>query len=76
MSAHKIDGFTPISSGHIDGAKYNSMDRKMTVRFQNGYHYTVHGFSPEDYQDFMNAPSQGSQWHAVIKKNFHIERVK
>ena len=76
MSAHKIDGFTAISSGHIDGAKYNSMDRKMTVRFQNGYHYDVHGFSPEDYQDFLNASSQGEHWHRFIKDQYHIERVK
>ena len=76
MSAHKIDGFTPISSGHIDGAKYNSMDRKMTVRFQNGYQYLVHGFSPEDYQDFLNASSQGEHWHQVIKNNYHVERVR
>lgn len=70
------DGFTPISSDHLDGAKYDSMERKMTLRFQNGSHYDVHGVLPEDYQAFLDAPSQGEHFHQVIKNNFHIERVK
>ena len=76
MSTHRFDGFTSISSGHIDGAKYDSSERKMTVRFQNGYQYAVHGVSPEHYQEFMEAPSQGEHFHKVIKDNFHVERVK
>lgn len=76
MPHHSFEGFTPISSDHLDGAKYNSMERKMTVRFQNGYVYDVHGIAPEDFQAFMNAPSQGQYYHAVIKPNYHVERVK
>jgi hypothetical protein len=76
MPSHRFDGFTKIDSGHLDGAKYSSVDRKMTVRFQNGWHYEVHGISPEAYQDFMDAPSQGSQYHTHIKPNYHIERVR
>ncbi len=76
MSAHRFEGFTPISSGHLDGAKYNSMDRVMTVRFQNGWHYDVHGVSPEAYQEFLDAPSQGEHYHSHIKDQYHIERVR
>lgn len=70
------DGFTPISSEHIAGAKYDPTQREMFVKFNNGYVYRVHGATSSDYQQFMDAPSQGRHWHDVIKNNFGIERVK
>jgi hypothetical protein len=70
------DGFTPISSGHMDGAKYDSFEKQLTIRFQNGSHYVVHGVLPRDYEEFMSAPSQGAYYHAVLKQNHEIERVK
>lgn len=76
MAHHAFEGFTPISSDHLDGARYSSLDQMMYVRFQNGYVYAVHGVSPEDFRKFMDAPSQGAHYHAVIKPNYHIERVK
>jgi KTSC domain-containing protein len=76
MPSHKFDGFTPIESDHMDGAKYDSMNRRMTIRYQNGYQYEVHGVSPEHYQEFMDAPSQGEHYHQHIRDNFHVERVK
>lgn len=76
MPHHSFEDFTPLSSGHLDGARYNAMDRVMHVRFQNGYTYAAHGVSPEDYEAFMSAPSQGQHYHSVIKQNFHVERVK
>ena len=76
MPSHKFDGFTKITSDHLDGAKYDSKDRKMTVRFQNGYQYDVHGVSALRYQAFMDAPSQGEHWHTHIKDQYHIERVR
>ena len=75
MSSHKFDGFTSIDSDHLDGAKYDAMQRRMTVRFQNGYQYHVHGISPKDYEAFMDAPSQGEHYH-TLKETHHIERVK
>lgn len=76
MTHHAFEGFTPIKSGHIDGAKYDDLARKMIVRFSNGYHYAVHGVSQEDYQAFMDAGSQGEHYHQILKPNFHIDRVK
>lgn len=70
------DGFAQISSGHLDAVKYDSLEQKMTVRYQNGYHYVVHGILPDDYQAFMDAPSQGEHYHHNIKDNFYIERIK
>jgi hypothetical protein len=70
------DGFTEISSDHLSGAKYNSRAQKMILRYKNGYHYEVSGVSPETYQEFMDAPSQGIHFHQYIKGNYHIERVK
>lgn len=76
MSHHSFEGFTPIDSGHLDGVRYSSMDHKLAVRFKNGYVYEVYGVSPEDHQDFMNAPSQGEHYHRVFKNGYHVERVK
>jgi KTSC domain len=77
MASHRFDGFTKIKgSGHLDGVKYSSMDKKMTVRFSNGYQYIVHGLSPDGYQAFMDAPSHGEHYHQHIIPNHHIERVR
>lgn len=76
MTHHSFEGFTPISSGHMDGAKYDHLTRKMTIRYQNGAVYDVHGVSPEHYQEFMDAPSQGEHYHKFMKDAFHVERVK
>lgn len=76
MAGHRFEGFTPISSAHMDGVKYDSLERKMHIRYQNGYVYTVHGVSQEAYQEFMDAPSQGEHFHANIKDQYHVERVK
>ena len=71
-----LDGFTPISSAHMDGTKYDHSERAMTIRYKNGSQYKVHGVSLDHYQEFMDAPSQGEHYHKYIKDNFHIERVK
>lgn len=76
MTYHAFEGFTPINSGHLDGSKYDHTEQKMTVRYQNGYQYEVHGISHEQYQEFCNALSQGEHYHNFIKGQFHIERVK
>jgi hypothetical protein len=76
MSAHRFDGFTKISSDHLDGVKYDSTQRKMTVRFSNGYVYDAHGVSADSYKAFMDAPSQGKHWHTHIKDQYHVDRVR
>ena len=76
MAAHRFEGFTKIDSGHLSGAKYDSLHRKMTVRFSNGYIYEVHGISADSYQQFLNAPSHGEHYHNNIKDNYHIERIR
>jgi hypothetical protein len=68
--------FTPIDSDHIAGAYYDSMERRATIKFKNGSVYHVHGMLPDDYQAFMDAPSQGRHFHSIIKDNYHVERVK
>lgn len=75
MSSHRLQGFTVVDSGHIDGAKYDARERRATVRFKNGYVYEVHGMSQEEYNQFMDAPSQGEHYHANVKNNFHVERI-
>ncbi len=76
MAGRKFDGFTKIDSGHMDGYKYDSSQRQLTVRFKNGYTYVVHGIATEAHQEFVNAPSQGEHWHSQIKDQYHVERVR
>ena len=68
--------FTPIDSDHIAGAYHDSMENKATIKFKNGYQYHVHGMSPEAYQEFLDADSQGEHFHSHIKGQYHIERVR
>ena len=77
MASSRFEGFTKLEgSGHLDGVKYDSRQRQMTVRFQNGYQYVVHGISADSYQQFLNAPSHGEHYHNNIKDNYHIERIR
>ncbi len=76
MPSHKFDGFTPLNSGHLDGVRYDPIQRKMTVRFANGYQYLVHGISADSYKAFLEAPSHGEHYHAMIKDQYHVERVR
>ena len=71
-----LDGFTPVNSGHLSAVKYDSTEQRMTVRFQNGSEYHVHGITPDDYAGFIDAPSQGEHYHQVLKKQFEITRAK
>jgi excinuclease UvrABC ATPase subunit len=68
--------FTPINSGHLDGARYDSFARKLHVRFKNGSIYTVHDVSEQDAQDFFGADSQGEHFHQVFKPTYRIEKSK
>ncbi len=76
MPSSRFDGFTKLDSGHLDGCKYDSVQRKLTVRFTNGYQYVVHGVSGESYKAFLEAPSSGEHWHSQIKDHYHVERVR
>jgi hypothetical protein len=72
----KHDGFTKVSSDHIAGVKYDSFECRMTVKFHNGAEYAVHSVRPEEYQEFLDAPSQGKHYHQHIKTRFYVEQVK
>ena len=76
MSNFRKDGFTPIDSTHMEAVKYDSMERKMSIKFKNGYQYDVHGVLPEDHQAFLDAPSQGEHFHNFIRDRYPVERVK
>ena len=76
MAGHRFEGFIKISSDHIDGVKYDAAERKMTVRFRNGYQYLVHGVPREEVQAFMGASSHGEHYHKFIKDRYPVERVR
>ena len=72
----KRDGFTAVDSSHISGVKYDSFERRMTVKFRNGAVYHVHSVMPDEYEALMSAPSQGAHYHAHIKNRFFVEQIK
>lgn len=76
MTSHRFDGFTKLDSAHLDGVKYNAADRKMTVRFSNGYQYIVHGVPPEEHKAFLEASSHGEHYHKFIRDRYHVERIR
>ena len=73
-----FDGFTEVGSqsSHVTAAKYDSFDRKLTIRFRNGSEYTYHGVTPQDHQNFMDASSHGEHFHRFIKDQYPSEQVK
>lgn len=70
------DGFTSVDSSHISGVKYDSFERRMTVKFRNGAVYHVHSVLPQEYQEFLESPSKGEHYHKHIKNNFFVEQIK
>jgi hypothetical protein len=71
---------TEIHSSNISGSKYNEATGDLYVEFKakegSPTLYKYSDVAPSTYDDFMNASSQGSFFHAVIKKDgYSYERI-
>lgn len=58
-----------LTSGGHDG------ESKAEVRFANGKLYTIHDITPEDFQVFVDAESQGKHFNQHIKPHYRVELV-
>jgi KTSC domain len=72
----KTDEWNDHYSSHLTRSKHNQMDHTMDVEFQNGSVYRYHGVPPQEYQRFLDAPSQGRYHSDFIKSNYVVKRIK
>ena len=72
----KTDEWNEHDSSHLERSKYNWMEHTMDVEFQNGSVYRYHGVPPQEYQAFLNAPSQGEHHADHIKSNYVVKKIK
>lgn len=67
--------YTAVASSNINGVAYAEEAQQLFVEFKGGSRYRYDGVSPEDYQDFMDAPSKGAYFAANIKDSYPYVRV-
>ena len=65
----------PVSSSNIESIGYDEQNQQVYVRFLNGSLYVYKGVPPHEYQNLMEAPSQGSYLHRSFKNVYPYERV-
>ena len=73
-----MSDFQPISSGNLDGARYDPTSKTLTVKFKSGSVYEYAGVPHDTYQKFAatfkTKDSSGSFLHKHIKK-FPVTKV-
>ena len=55
---------------------YDAANMEVYVRFLNSTLYKYKGVPPHEYENFKNAPSQGSYLHRNFKNVYPYERVE
>lgn len=56
-----------VQSTNISSVEYNEETGELTVVFKSGGEMVFQGVTPEEYQDFLQAPSAGKYFNAKIK---------
>jgi hypothetical protein len=59
----------PVQSTDIAAAGYDPQTGELQVQFQTGRIYSYVGVPPEVYQGFLIAPSKGSYFAQVFRRN-------
>lgn len=62
-------------SSMIKKTKYNPVEEKLTVTFNNDSEYEYDNFKQLDYDNFMNAESKGKHFLKNIRDNFTTTRI-
>jgi hypothetical protein len=65
----------PLESSVFTSTAYVEAERTLYLRFQSGEIYRYFEFSPEQYQEFLAADSQGRYFAANIRDQFQCERL-
>ena len=62
-------------SSAIDRYRYDSINRRFYVRFNNGRTYYYDDVPPSTYENFQDAPSKGRFFVENIQRRFEASRV-
>jgi len=62
-----------VKSSNISKAGYEN--GTMRIQFSNGTQYDYKGVSPQIFDDFISAKSQGRYYHTVIRARFTGTKV-
>jgi len=65
----------PLDSKLLAAAAYIAARRLLYLRFNSGEVYRYFTFPAEQYQDFLDAESQGRYFLAHIRNQFQYERL-
>ena len=66
----------PVSSSNIDSIGYDEQNQEVYVKFVNGSLYVYKGVPMHEYQNLLEAPSNGSYLNRNFKNVFPYERVE
>jgi len=66
----------PVSSSNIESIGYDEPNQEVYVRFLNNSLYVYKGVPGHEYQNLMDAPSQGSYLHKNFKNVYPYERIE
>ena len=65
----------PVSSSNIESIGYDEQNQIVYVRFLNGSIYIYKGVPEFEFQNLLEAPSQGSYLHRNFKNVYPYERI-
>jgi hypothetical protein len=65
----------PLESKLLAAAAYTTSRRLLYLRFQSGELYRYFTFPAEQYQEFLEAESQGRYFLSHIRNHFPYERI-
>ena len=67
---------TQVSSSSILSHGYDPDTQTLAVQFTSGHIYHYSGVTPEAAQEFAEAPSLGSHWHANLRGKYESTRIE
>lgn len=67
---------TPVSSSNIDSIGYDEQNQQVYVRFINNSLYVYKGVPEHEFQNLLEAPSQGSYLNRNFKNVYPYERIE
>ncbi|WFB65026.1 KTSC domain-containing protein [Sphingobacterium sp. WM] len=65
-----------VSSSNIASIGYNDENQEVYVRFLNNSLYVYRGVPAHEFQNLLEAPSQGTYLHANFKNVYPYERIE
>lgn len=66
---------TPVSSSNIESIGYDERNQELYIKFLNQTIYVYKGVPQHEYQNLLEAPSQGSYLNRNFKNIYPYERI-